>query len=146
MFRPHDLVFLFWFLCFFAVAYWHLTNEPAKLQQGIPSDTVTAYVYKVTKDNTILAIIDGKSYTVRLQGIMISTTREARWFLKEKVTGQQVALEYDEQARDEKGNILAYVWLRGEMVNHTMVAKGYARAFQTPDQTMYIKVLKQAQK
>lgn len=137
MFRLHDTVFLFWFLCFFCLSYVYAANTGIKKEEK-PDGTVTAYVYKVTKDNRILATIKGKIYSICMQGVTVSGESEARRFLKEKVTGHQVELEYDEQTRDGKGNIIAYVWLEAEMLNRTMLEKGYARVAPTPQQTRYI--------
>lgn len=137
MFRPHDTVFLFWFLCFFSLFYMYSDDIGIKKEEK-PDGTVTAYVYKVTKDNRILATIKGKTYSICMQGVTISGGSDARRFLKEKVIGQQIELEYDEQARDQGGNIIAYVWLGTEMLNRTMLEKGYAHTVPTLQQTRYI--------
>jgi endonuclease YncB( thermonuclease family) len=139
VFRPHDFVFFFWFLTFFLASYWQLTNSSQHTQQnGKPEGTTTAYVYKVTQDNRILATIHGTNYTIRLQDISLSSERNVRMFMKEKLVGQQIELEYGEPTRDTEGNIIAYVWIGEEMLNQILIQKGYARPLQTSKQTGYI--------
>jgi endonuclease YncB( thermonuclease family) len=138
VFRPHDFVFFFWFLTFFLASYWQLTDSSQHAQQSRkPEGTTTAYVYKVTQDNRILATIHGTNYTIRLQDISLSSERNVRIFMKEKLVGQQIELEYGEPTRDTEGNIIAYVWIGEEMLNQILIQKGYARPL-TSKQAGYI--------
>ncbi len=148
MFRLHDFVFLFWFLCFFCISYIQLERVSVLhgKEAGVPDGTVTAYAYKVTKDNLIVATIQGETYRIRLQGIEVFTEPDAKRFLKEKVSGQQIELDYDEQPFEGEGKITAYVWLGNEMVNRTLLSEGYARAAPSPQQTRYIKDFEHWQK
>ncbi|MBN6189250.1 thermonuclease family protein [Aneurinibacillus sp. BA2021] len=147
MFRLHDFVFLLWFLSFFAAAYAQADHVFARYEAGMdkPEETVTAYVYKWSSDNRMLATIRGQTYSIRMQGIEIAADPSVRLFLKEKLVGHVVELEYDEQARDAEGNITAYVWIGEEMLNRRLLAEGYAEVNRSPGQTRYLDAFARAQ-
>lgn len=56
---------------------------------------------------------------------------KAKLYLEDRVLYEEISLVYDWEKRDEYGRILAYVYVNGEMINRTMIEKGYARA--TPE-------------
>ncbi len=51
---------------------------------------------------------------------------QARDFNSHLVLGAEVRLEYDEEREDYYGRVLAYLWLDDEMVNQTLVLRGFA--------------------
>ncbi|MFT9847162.1 thermonuclease family protein [Aneurinibacillus sp. REN35] len=147
MFRLHDFVFLVWFLSFFAAGYAQADQVSAQYGDTIhkPDGTVTAYVYKWTHDNRILATIKGQTYSIRMQGITVAADPSVRLYVKEKLVGHEIELEYDEQARDVEGNITAYVWVGEEMLNHRLLVERYAKVDLAPEQTRYLPLFTQAQ-
>ncbi len=61
------------------------------------------------------------------------------------VLGKQVRLEKDTSETDKYGRLLRYVWVDGEMVNETLVAKGFAFAKDYPPDSQYKKRFAAAQ-
>lgn len=53
------------------------------------------------------------------------------------MVGDTVRLEYDNTRTDRSNRVLAYVWLRGEMVNWLMVRRGWALALPYPTTPRY---------
>jgi micrococcal nuclease len=53
---------------------------------------------------------------------------EATEFTTQRLEGQQVTLEFDEDRTDPYDRALAYVWLGDELFNETLVSEGYAEA------------------
>ena len=53
------------------------------------------------------------------------------------VLGRSVRLEYDAEARDRYGRLLAYVYLRSRFVNASLVELGYARTMSIPPNTAH---------
>lgn len=70
---------------------------------------------------------------------------EASRYTKERLTGQEVILEYDAGRRDKYDRLLAYVWMDGQMFNQSLVEQGLAEAKSYPPNTRYQKRLDQAE-
>lgn len=62
---------------------------------------------------------------------------EASAYTTERLEGQQVSLEFDEERVDEFGRALAYVFLGDELFNETLAREGYAEARAFPPNVRY---------
>jgi micrococcal nuclease len=64
------------------------------------------------------------------------------------VAGQQVRVEFDVQERDRYGRLLAYVYVRDQMVNAELVRRGYAQVMTVPPnvryQALFVKLQREA--
>lgn len=67
-------------------------------------------------------------------------------YLREALLGKQVTLTYDQRERDHRGVLLAYVWLRGTLVNVQAVQHGLVRALLFPPNTHFTQQLLAAEK
>jgi micrococcal nuclease len=56
---------------------------------------------------------------------------KAKLYMEQRVLHEDVSLAYDWERRDVYGRLLAYIYLDGELINRTMIERGYARA--TPE-------------
>ena len=100
---------------------------------------------KVTVDR----VVDGDTFVyyagseqIRVRMIGVDTpesvhpdeSRNTEWgkkiskWVKKKLTGKKVKLEYDEDRYDQYGRVLAYVYLGRKMFQKKLLKKGYARA------------------
>ncbi|MDP9474598.1 MAG: thermonuclease family protein [Actinomycetota bacterium] len=62
---------------------------------------------------------------------------EASAFSEERLAGQQVELEFDEERTDRFGRALAYVYLGDELYNETLVREGLAEVATFPPNVRY---------
>ncbi len=62
---------------------------------------------------------------------------EASAFTEERLAGQQVELEFDEERTDRFGRALAYVYLGDELYNETLVREGLAEVATFPPNVRY---------
>lgn len=53
---------------------------------------------------------------------------KAKLYMEDRVLYKDVSLEYDWERRDKYERLLAYIYVNQEMINRTMIEKGYARA------------------
>jgi micrococcal nuclease len=120
--------------------------------QQTGEDTQQVSVARVVDGDTIEVspAVDG-SDTVRLIGIDTPETEdpdvgvqpcgpEASAFTTERLGGQDVTLEFDEERVDPFDRALAYVWvpdLNGELFNETLVRQGYAEVDTFPPNDKY---------
>lgn len=120
-----------------------LGEEVAIVEQQ--STTTNALVVRVVDGDTIEALLDGASTTVRVRLLGVNTPesvdprrsvecfgKESSRFLKEMIEGKRVKLEEDLQAdeRDKYGRLLRNVVLEdGTDVNALLVSEGYAHAY-----------------
>lgn len=63
--------------------------------------------------------------------------QEATAFTGEQLANQQVTLEFDEEKIDRYDRALAYVFLRDELFNETLVREGYAEVATFPPNVKY---------
>lgn len=71
--------------------------------------------------------------------------RKSWLFVNEMLAGQRVRLEFDVQARDKYGRLLAYVYLEdGTFVNMKIIAEGYAYPLTIPPDVRFSKEFKKA--
>lgn len=113
-----------------------------------PADGETVTVVSVVDGDTIKVSMNGQTETVRLIGVDTPETvhptkpvepygPEASAYTKQRLTGQEVRLEYDVEQRDKYGRLLAYVWLGDEMFNATLLREGYAQMLTVPPNVKY---------
>ena len=72
--------------------------------------------------------------------------RQAVNYNKKLVFMKKVRLEFDAKRKDEKGNMLAYVFVKKTLVNAELIRNGCARAEVTPPNLRYKDALLDAQK
>jgi len=74
---------------------------------------------------------------------------EARDYNAERVLGQSVELEFDQEPYDRYGRTLAYVWLPDEdpsrLLSEVLLEKGYGRLMIIPPNDQYQERLEEAQ-
>ncbi|MBA2692229.1 MAG: thermonuclease family protein [Rubrobacter sp.] len=70
---------------------------------------------------------------------------EATAFAGERLAGETVRLEFDEEIVDDYGRLLAYVYLDGEMFNEVLVEEGFAQVATFPPNTRYFDRFEAAQ-
>ncbi len=70
--------------------------------------------------------------------------RLASEYVKSRLAGRTVNLEFDEQYVDKYGRVLAYVWLDGELFNNEVIAEGHAELLSIPPNTKYDEVFQKA--
>ncbi|HET9491788.1 MAG TPA: thermonuclease family protein [Methylomirabilota bacterium] len=110
--------------------------------------SVPSVVVRVVDGDTIHVRVDGRLERVRYIGINTPELhhpargaepggQEAREVNRELVDGQPARLELDAQRRDRHGRLLAYVWVRGVMVNAELVRRGYAQVMTVPPNVRY---------
>jgi micrococcal nuclease len=120
-----------------ALQQWH----PELFQRTAPRP-LTAGTYHVARvvDGDTLVLADTAEH-VRLIGADTPETVKPNWpvepwgpeataFTKEflSATGGDARLEFDGEARDKYGRILAYVWTGDRMLNEELIRAGLARA------------------
>ncbi len=117
----------------------------------------------LAKDYVVRKIIDGE--TVQLESgeivkyIGVATpelnrkeggaefyARQAVGYNKRLVFMKKVRLEFDTKKKDEKGNLLAYVFVKKTLVNADLIRNGYARADVTGPNVKYRNALLDAEK
>jgi micrococcal nuclease len=113
----------------------------ALLLAGCGGSPTTARVERVVDGDTIVVRLAGRSERVRYIGVDTPESVKpgvrvqcfAKTAAKENaklVLGKDVRLEYDAEARDRYGRLLAYVW-RGELlVNAELVRLGYGKPLE----------------
>jgi micrococcal nuclease len=110
--------------------------RPGSLDEARRS--VRAHVARVIDGDTIEVLIDGRTEDVRYIGIDTPETvkegtpvqcfgSRASEFNHRLVEGRTVRLVFDREHRDIYGRLLAYVYLRGQLVNAELVRRGLAR-------------------
>jgi micrococcal nuclease len=72
--------------------------------------------------------------------------KEANTFTQQLVEGKEVQLEYDVQRKDKYGRTLAYVYVRGQMLNAELVRQGYAQVATFPPNVKYQEVFLKLQR
>lgn len=107
---------------------------------------------------TITRVIDGDTVEVRYKGSIIDVrligidTPEtvalgepvecygpaASRFTEQHLDHKRVLLEFDVERTDQYGRTLAYVWLRDELFNQTLVARGFAQVSTFPPNVKYV--------
>lgn len=116
-----------------------------------PGDLAGPYpVTRVVDGDTIVVDIAGEENKVRLIGVdtpesvhpdesrNVPYGKISSEFTKNALLGNLVYLEYDVEARDRYGRILAYVWLDDVMFNKTLLSEGHAVLATYPPNVRYV--------
>lgn len=158
-------VFLFVTACSSDVQEVTTTNETAQVlnQEEVHKDNKESSDIKLANVDgmkvSVTKVVDGDTIDVkmpngteeRVRFILVDTPEtkhpkigvqpfgpEASNFTAEKISGQDVLLEFDAQERDRYGRLLAYVWLGEELVNEQLIKHGLARVAVFPPNTKYV--------
>jgi micrococcal nuclease len=110
------------------------------------STELLAPVTRVTDGDTIHVTFQGHDERVRLIGIDSPEVPwyggrgecfgvEAGLFARNRLSGRSVRLAFDVDRRDRYDRLLAYVYVKEELFNLTLVRLGYARADPVPPDT-----------
>jgi micrococcal nuclease len=110
--------------------------------------SATAYVVRAVDGDTIEVRLDGRLEDVRYIGVDTPETvkpgtpvqcfgERASHFDKRRVTHRRVRLVFGVERRDVYGRLLAYVYLRGRLVNAELVRRGLARTLAIPPNTRF---------
>lgn len=100
----------------------------------------SARVVKVVDGVTIRAESGGNLFTIRYLGIELPQSdnaevmNRASQFNRFLVDGKQVELETDLINTDDRGHLLRYVYVDGEMVNKALLANGHATVATFPNE------------
>ncbi len=97
---------------------------------------------------TIDDVIDGDTVDldngdrVRLIGINTPEREqpfytEAANFLKNRLNGKRVEIEFDQESTDQYGRTLAYIWLGDVLVNQEILSQGLANTYSVPPNVRY---------
>jgi micrococcal nuclease len=110
--------------------------------------SVRAEVVRAVDGDTILVRLDGATEYVRYIGVDTPETvkpgtpvqcygPEASAFDHRRVEGRTVRLVFDRERRDAYDRLLAYVYVRGDLLNAELVRLGYARTLTIPPNTAH---------
>jgi micrococcal nuclease len=113
----------------------------ALLVAGCGGSASTVHVERVVDGDTIVVRVDGRSEHVRYIGVdtpeSVKPGVRVQCFAKAAaaenrrlVLGRDVRLEYDAEARDRYGRLLAYVWRGDTLVNAELVRLGYGKPLE----------------
>ena len=111
-----------------------------------PDGTVAAVVLSDVDGDTVHVRVGERDEPVRFIGV---NTPEVDWYggrggcygptsalyTRHRLLGRTVRLVFDSRLRDMYGRLLAYVYVRGELFNLTLVRMGYATADPVPPDT-----------
>jgi micrococcal nuclease len=114
-------------------------------------------VIRVTDGDTFHVLRGGREVTIRLIGI---DTPEVGWyggkaecygaaagrFLRRRIGGERVRLEFDQERLDPYDRTLAYAHHEGKMLNVHLVRRGYARVTIYEPNDRYERRLRRAQR
>jgi endonuclease YncB( thermonuclease family) len=103
-------------------------------------EDMQAEVVRVIDGDTLVIKFEEKILKVRLLGVDTPETVhpfkpiqyfgiEASSFLKSRLQGQWVTLEFDANKIDKYGRVLAYAFVNGEMINKEILTKGFGYAY-----------------
>ena len=108
-------------------------KQSARVQEVLTGDTVRLEGGKTLKYAGLSAPpLQSRLPLVRQYGA------EALAFNKAMTEGKKAFIEWDSQIRDERGNLLGYVFLEdGQSVNQAIIKEGHARSVVTPPNTRY---------
>lgn len=70
--------------------------------------------------------------------------KRASDFVKEKLQGKKVNVEFDNQIKDKYGRYLAYIWLNGELFNKKILEEGHAELLNIPPNDKYEEIFEEA--
>lgn len=122
------------------------SSAPTRAPPAAGPDGGLVPITKVTDGDTVRVTYQGRDERVRLIGV---DTPEVPWYggegecfgveaglyARHRLSSRSVRLVFDTDRRDRYGRLLAYVYLREELFNLTLVRLGYARADPVPPDT-----------
>jgi micrococcal nuclease len=122
-------------------------TESSPTDPEAPRDPAT--VTRVIDGDTIEVDFDGESLKVRLIGVNTPETVDpsepvgcyghaASRFTTKELEDEHVRLEFDVERLDQYERTLAYVWLRDELFNEVLVARGFAQVSTYPPNVRYV--------
>ncbi len=100
----------------------------------------------VTADKAIVRLAGIDAPEMRPRKSPQPFAREAKARLEDLVKRRKVEIELAEETRDRYGRILAYIHLKGRLINQEMVEEGLARVFIIGPNTRYASDLIQAER
>ncbi len=126
-----------------------LEEEPSQEEPPESPLGPTVRVTRAVDGDTIHVALKGSDVTIRFIGIDTPETvhptepvecfgRKASAFVKDRLTGKRVVLEFDIERLDQYGRTLAYIWLRGKLFNEMLLAEGYAQVTTYPPNVKYV--------
>ncbi|HEX2090204.1 MAG TPA: thermonuclease family protein [Actinomycetota bacterium] len=121
-----------------------------------PGGAQRVRLIEVTDGDTVRVLYRGREERVRLIGI---DTPEVPWYggfgecfgveaaryAKRRLEGRVVRLEFGPDRRDRYGRLLAYIYVRDELFNLTLVRLGYAAADPVSPNTRLAPLFAQAE-
>lgn len=116
-------------------------TQPAQVVQVVSGQTLTVQMLDRPAD----------LQTVRLVGLDAPDPRQVPWgdgaqaYLRRQLEGKTVELEFDMEAIDSYGRLLAYVWQDGQMINEALLSQGWGLAIARPPNLRYEQRLHHAQ-
>lgn len=114
-----------------------------------------ARVVKVYDGDTVLLLMDNKTYLTRLIGFDAPEMGQEPWGKKArehlrtmlKDSGWNVSVETDIEKYDKYGRLLVYVWSEDKtFINEQMLADGYAVLFTFQPNSKYVDLFRKAQR
>jgi micrococcal nuclease len=116
-----------------------------------------AVVTRVVDGDTVEVRFGGRELDVRLIGIDTPESvrpdapvgcfgPEASAYTSARLEGVRVRLEFDVERLDRFGRTLAYVWLGDELLNETLLRRGYALVTTFPPNVRYVERFRDAQR
>lgn len=146
---------LLFILFLFTSCNWIVSSSTNSNQKTSTTNSNEYRIVKRVVDGDTFVMEDGEK--IRLIGINAPEVghngepempfgEEAKKYLKEKITGQKVRLEFDVDEKDVHGRTLAYAYLEdGTFINEDLVRNGWARAKSYPPNTSKQDILFDAQ-
>lgn len=122
--------------------------EKAKVIKVIDGDTIEVFLANSLTLGSVKARLIGVDTpeTVHPTKGVQPFGPQASAFTKERLTDQDVYLEYDVEAKDQYGRLLAYVYLaNGTMFNAVLADEGYAQMATFPPNVRYVEVFRALQ-
>lgn len=104
-------------------------------------------VVEVIDGDTVIIDLNGAETTIRLIGVDAPESvhpdeekncvfgETASEYLKNRLEGEYVDIEYDNETKDIYGRTLAYIYIGSEMLNETIIRNGYGVYYYFPDDT-----------
>lgn len=144
--------------------YWNPAMPENLLEAKVAwvSDGDTVICNLVSKDSLIpgsdmkIELNESNEFTLRLIGLDAPESvhpdeeknteegKAASAFVREKLQGKKVYLEFDNQIKDKYGRYLAYVWIEGELFNKRILEEGHGELLIIPPNDKYEEILEKA--
>ncbi|MGK7891296.1 MAG: thermonuclease family protein [Leptolyngbyaceae cyanobacterium] len=133
----------------------HLPGSPFNRAAATSSPGPTVTVMRVVSGQTLEVQYPNTTSTnnekVRLIGIQAPAYDQNPWdravkdYLGDRLLGQTVQLEWDQNRGNGYGSKLAYVWLGDRLINQELVAEGYVMEKTRSPNLRYDSLLKESQ-